>query len=82
MLKKCMGDPSLIIQPKNYGNKDRLSYKEIQVHILDDQVCKMRTKEVASNKVLLRTKVAYLGFIQTLFDGKYYYLYMIKLFFK
>ena len=63
MLKKCMGDPSLIIQPKNYGNKDRLSYKEIQVHILDDQVCKMRTKEVASNKVLLRTEVAYLGFI-------------------
>ena len=38
MLKKCMGDPSLIVQTKNDWNKDRLSYEEIPVHILDDQV--------------------------------------------
>ncbi|WMV18482.1 hypothetical protein MTR67_011867, partial [Solanum verrucosum] len=52
MLKKCMGDPSLIVQTKNVEIKDNLSYEEIPVQILDRQVCKLRTKEVASVKVL------------------------------
>ncbi|WMV59117.1 hypothetical protein MTR67_052502, partial [Solanum verrucosum] len=48
MLKKCMGNPSLIIPTEDIGMKDRLSYEEITVLILDRQVCKFRTKEVAS----------------------------------
>jgi len=44
MLKKCMGDPSLIIRTENIGIKVSL----------DRQVCKLRTKEVASVKVLWR----------------------------
>ncbi|WMV07712.1 hypothetical protein MTR67_001097 [Solanum verrucosum] len=52
MLKKCMGDPSLIIPTENIGIKDNLSYEEIPVQILDRQVRKLRTKEVASVKVL------------------------------
>ncbi|WMV54288.1 hypothetical protein MTR67_047673 [Solanum verrucosum] len=52
MLKKCMGDPSLIIPTEDIGIKDSLSYKEIPVQILDRQVCKLRTKEVALVKVL------------------------------
>ncbi|WMV54301.1 hypothetical protein MTR67_047686 [Solanum verrucosum] len=52
MLKKCMGDPSLIIPTEDIGIKDSLSYEEIQVQILDRQVRKLRTKEVASVKVL------------------------------
>ncbi|WMV37909.1 hypothetical protein MTR67_031294 [Solanum verrucosum] len=51
MLKKCMGDPSLIIPTEDIGIKDSLSYAEILVSILDRQVCKLRTKEVASIKV-------------------------------
>ncbi|WMV09831.1 hypothetical protein MTR67_003216 [Solanum verrucosum] len=35
MLKKCMGDPSLIIPTKDIGIKDSLSYEEISVQILD-----------------------------------------------
>ncbi|WMV49348.1 hypothetical protein MTR67_042733 [Solanum verrucosum] len=35
MLKKCMGDPSLIIPTENIGIKDSLSYEEIHVQILD-----------------------------------------------
>ncbi|WMV58341.1 hypothetical protein MTR67_051726 [Solanum verrucosum] len=31
MLKKCMGDPSLIIPTENIGIKDSLSYEEIPV---------------------------------------------------
>ncbi|WMV41897.1 hypothetical protein MTR67_035282 [Solanum verrucosum] len=54
MLKKCMGDPSLIIPTKDIGIKDSLSYEEIPVQILDHQVCKLRTKEIASVKVLWR----------------------------
>ncbi|WMV58778.1 hypothetical protein MTR67_052163 [Solanum verrucosum] len=56
MLKKCMGDPSLIIPIEDIGIKDRLSYEEIPIQILDYQVCKLRTKEVALVKVLWRNK--------------------------
>ncbi|WMV30846.1 hypothetical protein MTR67_024231 [Solanum verrucosum] len=35
MLKKCMGDPSLIITTEDIGIKDSLSYEEILVQILD-----------------------------------------------
>ncbi|WMV58040.1 hypothetical protein MTR67_051425 [Solanum verrucosum] len=52
MLKKCMGDPSLIIPTENIGIKDSLSYGEIPIQILDRQVRKLRTKEVASVKFL------------------------------
>ncbi|WMV50042.1 hypothetical protein MTR67_043427 [Solanum verrucosum] len=54
MLKKCMCDPSFIIPTEDIGIKDSLSYEEILVQILDRQVCKLRTKEVASVIVLLR----------------------------
>ncbi|WMV36965.1 hypothetical protein MTR67_030350 [Solanum verrucosum] len=54
MLKKCMGDPSLIIPTEDIGIKDCLYYEEISVQILDRQVLKLRTKEVASVKVLWR----------------------------
>ncbi|WMV46783.1 hypothetical protein MTR67_040168 [Solanum verrucosum] len=37
MLKKCMGDPSLIIPAKDIGSKDNLSYEEIPVQIIDRQ---------------------------------------------
>ncbi|WMV07483.1 hypothetical protein MTR67_000868 [Solanum verrucosum] len=56
MLKKCMGDPSLIIPTENIGIKDSLSYEEIPVQILDRQVRKLRTKEVVSVKVLWRNQ--------------------------
>ncbi|KAK4717703.1 hypothetical protein R3W88_016041 [Solanum pinnatisectum] len=56
MLKKCMVDPSLIIPTENIGIKDSLSYEEIPVQILDRQVRKLRTKEVASVKVLWRNQ--------------------------
>ncbi|WMV33871.1 hypothetical protein MTR67_027256 [Solanum verrucosum] len=54
MLNKCMGDHSLIIPTENIGIKDNLYYEEIPVEILDRQVRKLRTKEVASVKVLWR----------------------------
>ncbi|WMV37915.1 hypothetical protein MTR67_031300 [Solanum verrucosum] len=54
MLKKCMGDPSLIIPTEDIGIKDILSYEEIHIQILDRQVRKLRSKEVALVKVLSR----------------------------
>ncbi|WMV09455.1 hypothetical protein MTR67_002840 [Solanum verrucosum] len=56
MLKKCIGDPLLIIPTKDIGIKDSLSCEEIFVQILDRQVRKLRTKEVASVKVLWRNQ--------------------------
>ena len=54
MLKKFLGDPSLIVPTKNMGIKDNLSYEEVSVQILDRQVRKFRTKEVLLVKVLSR----------------------------
>ncbi|WMV55174.1 hypothetical protein MTR67_048559 [Solanum verrucosum] len=56
MLKKCIGDPSLIIPIEDSGIKDSLSYEEIPIQILDRQVYKLRTKEVASVKVLWKNQ--------------------------
>ncbi|WMV54818.1 hypothetical protein MTR67_048203 [Solanum verrucosum] len=56
MLKKCMEDPSLIIPTKYISIKDSLSYEKIHVQILDRQICKLRTKEVALVKVLWRNQ--------------------------
>ncbi|XP_069148145.1 uncharacterized protein [Solanum lycopersicum] len=55
-LYKCLCDPSLIVPTENFGIKDNLSHKEIPVQILDRQVWELRTKEVASIKVLWRNK--------------------------
>ncbi|WMV09834.1 hypothetical protein MTR67_003219 [Solanum verrucosum] len=56
MLKKCLIDPSLIVSTENIGIKDNLSYEKLLVQILDRQVHKLRTKEVASAKVLWRNQ--------------------------
>ncbi|WMV33544.1 hypothetical protein MTR67_026929 [Solanum verrucosum] len=56
MLKKCMDDPSLIVPTESIGIKDNLSYEEIPVEILDRQVHKLRTNEVALVKVLWRNQ--------------------------
>ncbi|WMV10389.1 hypothetical protein MTR67_003774 [Solanum verrucosum] len=57
MLKKFMGDPSLIIPTKNIEIKDSLSYEEIPIQILDRQFRNLRTKEIASIKVLWRNQL-------------------------
>ncbi|WMV42096.1 hypothetical protein MTR67_035481 [Solanum verrucosum] len=54
MFKKCMEDPSFVIPTEDIEIKDSLSYEEIP--ILDRQVRKLRTKEVASIKVLWRSQ--------------------------
>ena len=56
MLKKCLGDPSLIVPTDNVFIKENLSYEEVRGQILDRQVHKLRTKEVASAKVLWRNQ--------------------------
>ncbi|WMV28669.1 hypothetical protein MTR67_022054 [Solanum verrucosum] len=56
MLKKCIGDPSLILPTESVRIKDNLSYKEIPIQILDRQVRRLRTKDVASIKVLWRNQ--------------------------
>ena len=46
----------MIIPTENVGIKDILSYEEVLVKILDRQICKLRTKEVSSVKVIWRNK--------------------------
>ncbi|WMV24942.1 hypothetical protein MTR67_018327 [Solanum verrucosum] len=56
MLKKCIGDPSLILPTESVRINDSLSYGEIPVQVLDRQVCRLRTKDVVSVKVLWRNQ--------------------------
>ncbi|WMV45475.1 hypothetical protein MTR67_038860 [Solanum verrucosum] len=56
MFKKYMGDPSLIVPNENIGIKDILSYEEVPIEIPNRHVRKLRTKEVASVKVLWRNQ--------------------------
>ena len=52
MFNKYLSDPSLIIPTANVGIKYNLSYEDVPIRILDQQVRKLRTNEVASVKVL------------------------------
>ena len=57
MLKKCIGDPESILHIKGLGVKDKLSYEEVPVQILDRKVKKLRNKEVVSIKVLWKNQL-------------------------
>jgi len=52
MLKNFLSDPSLIVPTENIGIKDNLSFEKVPVQILDRQIHKLKTKEVASAKFL------------------------------
>ncbi|KAK4718080.1 hypothetical protein R3W88_016418 [Solanum pinnatisectum] len=56
MLRKCIGDPSRVVQVEDVQITEALSYEETPFAILDRQVHKLRTKEVALAKVLWRNK--------------------------
>lgn len=52
MLRKCIGDPSLIIPMEGLDISDSLCHEEVQIKILDRQVRQFWTKDVASVNVL------------------------------
>ncbi|WMV54704.1 hypothetical protein MTR67_048089 [Solanum verrucosum] len=54
MLKNCVGDPTSIVSLEGLGVKENLSYEEITVEISNWQVKRLKNKEVASVKVLLK----------------------------
>ncbi|XP_070010876.1 uncharacterized protein [Nicotiana sylvestris] len=56
MSRKCIGDPSRVVPIKDVQVTEVLSYEEVPVAILDRQVHRLRTRDVASVKVLWRNK--------------------------
>ncbi|XP_070034364.1 uncharacterized protein [Nicotiana tomentosiformis] len=52
MLRKCFGDPSKVIPVDDVQVTEQLSYEEAPFAIPDRQVRRLRTKDVASVKVL------------------------------
>ncbi|XP_019265694.1 PREDICTED: uncharacterized protein LOC109243236 [Nicotiana attenuata] len=56
LLRKCIGDPTRVVPTDDVQITKDLSYEEIQVAILDRQIRKLRNKEIASVKVLWRSK--------------------------
>ncbi|XP_015060539.1 uncharacterized protein LOC107006521 [Solanum pennellii] len=52
MLRKCIGDPSIVFPVDDVQVTEEFSYEEKPVAILDRQVRRLRTKDVASVKVL------------------------------
>ncbi|XP_060216300.1 uncharacterized protein LOC132643784 [Lycium barbarum] len=56
MLRKCIGDPSRIVPVDDTQVTENLTYEEEPIAILDRQVHRLRNKDVASVKVLWRSK--------------------------
>ncbi|XP_069151983.1 uncharacterized protein [Solanum lycopersicum] len=54
MFKKCLGDLASILPGYGLGVDENLSYEEVPIAILDQQVKRLRNKEVSTVKVLLR----------------------------
>ena len=54
MLRKCIGDPSRVFPADDVQVTEKLSYEEQPIAILDRQIRRLRTKDVASVKVLWR----------------------------
>lgn len=54
MLRKCVGDPSLVVHIENVGVSNFLSYEEVPVEIFDRKVCRLWTKDVSLVIVLWR----------------------------
>ncbi|XP_047259197.1 uncharacterized protein LOC124894414 [Capsicum annuum] len=56
MLKKCIGDHSLVLPVEKIKVTDSLSYEEEPIPTLDRQVRRLRNKGIASVKVLWRNQ--------------------------
>ncbi|XP_070057533.1 uncharacterized protein [Nicotiana tomentosiformis] len=56
MLKKVVGDPSLIVPVDTIEVNEYMTYEEIPVDILHRQVRKLSNKEIASVKMLWRNQ--------------------------
>lgn len=50
MLRKYVGDPDVIVPLDSMIIKENLTYEEILIEILDDQVKGLRNKEIASGQ--------------------------------
>ena len=55
-LKKCIGDPTVVIPIQSVNIQNSLSYEDIPVKILDYQTHRLRNKEVLLVKVLWRNQ--------------------------
>ena len=56
LLKKCIGDPVVVVPIQSIDVQNTLSYEEILVEILDYQTHRLRNKEVPLVKVLWRNQ--------------------------
>ena len=56
MLKKVVGDPTLIVPVETIEVNKKLTYEEIPISMIDSQVRKLRNKEITSVKVLWRNQ--------------------------
>ena len=56
LLKKCVGDPASIVPLQSVEVKDSISYEDVLVEILEQQVRRLRNNEVTSIKVLWRSQ--------------------------
>ncbi|XP_070036353.1 uncharacterized protein [Nicotiana tomentosiformis] len=56
ILRKYIGDPSIVVPVDDVQVIDQLSYEEAHIAILDRQIRRLRTKDVTSVKVLWMNK--------------------------
>lgn len=56
MVKKCVKDHFLVFPIKEIELKDSLSYEGLLITILDCQILRIRSKEIALDKILWRNE--------------------------
>ena len=56
LIKKCIGDPTVVVPIQSIDVQNGLSYDEILVKILDYHTHRLRNKEVPLVKVLWRNQ--------------------------
>lgn len=52
LLKKCIGDPAVIVPLESVDVQDSLPYEDVPVENLDRQICRLKNEKVPLVKVL------------------------------
>jgi len=56
MLKKCVGNPFVVVPIESVSISNSLFYEEVPIEILDNKVHLLRTMDLVSMKVLWRNQ--------------------------
>lgn len=78
MWRKFMGDHSLVVPLKDVSIADFMSYEDVSMRMLDQQVCWLKTSEVALVKILWKNQKSGEATWEVEQDMKSKYMYLFS----